>query len=116
MCTLVGGKTTCETDNQSIGIDFFHNLHYGCGIALVGKPFFFEIAFYKVDELVLKSHSHIPDCGVVYIEDTFPSLRIALVVKHLTAEMLHIECFPFRGSPGRHVYAIGHISYMAFFP
>ena len=49
MGTLISCESACESDDKGIGIYAFKYL-YHCGrVALVGKPFSFEIAFYKVD-------------------------------------------------------------------
>ena len=115
VCAFVSGETACETDYESVGVDFVNNLHHLGRIALVLEPFLFEILFYEIDEFVLHSHSHVPDILVGNIEDTLPHLRIALVVEEILVEMLGIELFPFGCRPGRHMDTIGHITHVRLF-
>ena len=101
---------------RALGVDAVKNLHDCRGITLVGEPLLLEVAAYKVDKLVLKLCAHSPDFVILNLEDTIPGLGVALVGKHLFAELIGIESLPFAGGPGRHVHTVGHITYVAFLP
>ena len=116
MCALICGKAACKADDEGVGVDFVDDAHHSRGVSLVCKPFGLEVALDKLDELVLKCHAHVPDLLIGYVEDAFPCFGVALVGKEFLAQVLSVECLPFAGGPGGHVYAVGDISYVAFFP
>ena len=113
---LVCGESTCEANDEGVGVDAVENVNHSTGIALVGKPFFFEVATKEVDEFVFHRLSHVPDYLVGHVEDAFPCIGIALIFEHAAAESVVIEFLPLRSSPCGHVHTVGHIANVAFFP
>ena len=116
MGALVGGEAAGEADDEGVGIDLVEDFHDCRGITLVCKPFGLEVTLDKVDEFLFELTAHFPDVLVVDIEDPFPCFGVARIGKHLFAEAVEIEFFPFAGSPCRHVDAVGDVTDMAFFP
>ncbi len=113
---LIGGEAAGKAYDQRIGIDAVENAEHGGGIALICEPFGLEFAFYEVDKFVFHCHSHIPYLFVVDGEDAFPRFRVGLVGEYLLAELLGVECFPFRCCPCRHVHAVCHVAHVALTP
>ena len=113
---FVCGEAACKTYDKSVGVDTVHNIDNCGGIALMGKPFFLEIAAQEVDELVLESYTHLPDFFVGNFKNTLPGLGVALICKYLLAEFFGIEFLPFGSGPRWHVNAIGNVTYMTFLP
>ena len=110
MSTLISSETASEADDEGVGVDALHDLDHLSGITLVLEPLLLEILLYEIDELILESHSHVPDFLIGHIEDVLPHLVIALILIEILIEFLLIEFLPLRCSPCRHVHTVGDIS------
>ena len=110
MGTLVGGKTTAETDNQGIAVDALQQRYHAGGITLILQPGVTELHADIVYKLLLQALAGLPDFLIIYIIDSLPDALVALVAHEVLVEMLSIELLPFCSGPGGEVNTIGNES------
>ena len=110
--TFVSCETAAETDQQGVRVDFVQDRDNLCRISLVFQPVCLVLILDICNQFVLQCLADRPNFFVGNILDRFPVFLVGLVFEELLVEMFCKETFPFGRSPSRHMYAVGHISYV----
>ena len=94
MGALVSSKTTAEANHQRVRVDALKQGYHASRVALVAEPCLGKLLTDIGNELLLESHTGLPDFIVWNVVDTMPDRLIALVAHERLVEILVINLTP----------------------